>query len=133
MIAASMALAGQTAERPNFDGVWNSATATPLERPSHLKNKPFYTPAEATAVEREAGQRNVEETKQQIANSKGTGTYNSLFREWGTSVVKTRRTSIVTDPLDGRIPPLTPAAEAVRRRRVEGTKNAENPEDLGLQ
>ena len=126
-------LLGQPAGRPNLDGVWNSATATPLERPSNLRNKPFYTPVEAAQVEREAEQRNVEETKQQIANSKGTGTYNSFFREWGTTVVKTLRTSIVTDPPDGRIPPLTPAADAIRRRRLDALKNAENPEDLGLQ
>ena len=133
MFVAAILIDGQVVSRPYLDGVWNSATATPLERPAHLKDKPFLTPAEAAAVEREAAERNVEETKEQIANSKGTGTYNSFFREWGTTVVKTLRTSIVTDPPDGRIPPLTPAAEATRRRRVEGIKKAENPEDLGLQ
>ena len=32
---------------PGFDGIWNSATATPLERPTQLKDKPFFTPQEA--------------------------------------------------------------------------------------
>lgn len=127
------ALDGQTPPRPNLEGTWNSATATPIERPLNLKDKAFYTPEEAARVERDAAQRNVEESKEQIANSKGTGTYNAFFREWGTTVVKTLRTSIVTDPPDGRIPPLTPEAEAIRRARVERIRNPEHPEDLGLQ
>jgi hypothetical protein len=127
------ALSGQTAPRPNFEGIWNSATITPIERPANLRDKPFLTRAEADRLEREAAARNGEETKEQIATSKGTGTYNAFFREWGTTVVKTLRSSIVTDPPDGRIPPLTPAADALRRERVEAIKKAENPEDLGLQ
>jgi hypothetical protein len=129
----SIAIGGQSQARPDFEGIWNSATATPLERPANLKDKPFFTREEAAQVEREAESRNAEETKEQIAKSKGTGTYNSFFREWGTTVVKTLRTSIVTDPPDGRIPPLTPAAETFSRRRLERIKKAENPEDLGLQ
>jgi hypothetical protein len=133
LCSASLVLSGQSAAPPNLEGTWNSATATPIERPASLKDKPFFTAEEAARVEREAAQRNVEETKEQIATSKGTGTYNALFREWGTSVVKTLRTSIVTDPPDGRIPPLTPEAEAFRRARIEAIKRADNPEDLGLQ
>src|SRR6188474_1720931 len=39
--------------RPNFDGIWNSATTTPLERPAQLKDKAFFTPEEAAAWERQ--------------------------------------------------------------------------------
>jgi len=124
---------GRAPRRPNFEGIWNSATVTPVERPVRLKDKPFYTPAEAEVLERESAERNAEPTPEQAAKSKGTGTYNMFYREWGTRVVKTLRTSIVIDPPDGRIPPLTPAAEAIRRRRVEGIKKGENPEELGLQ
>ena len=67
------------------------------------------------------------------SEQRGTGTYNTFYREFGTSVVKTRRTSIVTDPADGRIPALTPAAAEVKRQRLEMLKRFENPEDLGLQ
>ena len=63
----------------------------------------------------------------------GTGTYNTFFREFGTRTVKTRRTSIITDPSDGRIPALTPAAAEIKRRRVEGLRNPAGPEELGLQ
>jgi hypothetical protein len=119
--------------RPNLEGIWNSATATPIERPASLKDKPFFTPAEAAEWEREYTNRNAEPTPEQAAKSKGTGTYNAFYREWGTSVVKTLRTSIVIDPPDGRIPPLTPAAEQFRRQRLDAIRKGENPEDLGLQ
>jgi hypothetical protein len=134
-MAFSVLVFGEQAsvKRPNFEGTWNSATTTPIERPPQLKNKPFFTREEAAEWERQYAERNAEPTPEQLANSKGTGTYNTFYREWGTRVVKTLRTSIITDPPDGRIPPLTPAAEAIRRRRIEGIKNGENPEELGLQ
>lgn len=119
--------------RPNFEGIWNSATATPLERPRELKDKPFFTPAEAAQWQREFAKRNEEPPPDAAAKRTGTGTYNTVYREFGTRVVKTLRTSIITEPADGRIPALTPAAAEVKRRRLEGLKKFENPEDLGLQ
>jgi hypothetical protein len=47
--------------------------------------------------------------------------------------VKTLRTSVITDPPDGRIPPLTPAAAAVKRQRQERIDHPLGAEDLGLQ
>jgi hypothetical protein len=121
------------AARPRFDGIWNSATATPLERPAQLKDKAFFTPEEAAEWERQVTQRNQEPSPGAVSKSTGTGTYNTFFREFGTSVVKTLRTSIVTDPPDGRIPALTPEAAAVRQRRVEAMKIAASAQDTGLQ
>jgi hypothetical protein len=118
---------------PDFEGIWNSATVTPLERPAHLKDKPFFTPQEAAESEREAAERNEERPPQPNARNTGTGTYNTFFREFGTQTVRTRRTSIITDPPDGRIPPLTPAAAELKRRRAEQQRNPENAEDTGLQ
>ena len=117
--------------RPNLEGTWNSATATPLERPAQLKDKPFFTPKEAAEFEAEVARRNEEPPPG--SKRTGTGTYNTFYREFGTSVVKTLRTSIVTEPPDGRIPALTPAAAEVKRPRLEALKRFENPEDLGLQ
>ena len=128
-------IAAQGTKRPNLEGTWNSATTTPLERPAQLKDKPFFTPKEAAEWERQYAERNAEPTPEALAKSKGsgTGTYNTFFREYGTRVVKTLRTSIITEPADGRIPPLTPAAEAIRRDRVERIGKMAHPEDLGLQ
>ena len=116
-----------------FEGMWNSATATPLERPRQFKDKPFFTAAEAAEWERQVAVRNEEPSPQAATTGTGTGTYNTFYREFGTRTVKTLRTSIVTDPPDGRIPALTAAAAEVGRRRLERMKAAENPEDLGLQ
>jgi len=117
--------------RPGFDGIWNSATATPIERPAALKDKAFFTSAEAAEWEGQVAESNQEPSPRTV--SRGTGTYNTVYREFGSRVVKTLRTSIVTDPADGRIPALTPAAEEIRRRRVEAMKKGESAQDLGLQ
>ena len=109
--------------RPNFDGIWNSATATPLERPAQLKDKAFFTAEEAEAWERQVAGRNEEPSPEAAAKKvgTGTGTYNTFFREFGTRTVKTLRTSIVTDPPDGRIPALT------LRRRGKRALQHQNP------
>jgi hypothetical protein len=127
-------VAGQRASapgRPNLEGLWNSATATPLERPAALKDKPFFTRDEAEQWVREFTERNADPLPG--TQLRGTGTYNAFYREYGTSVLKTLRTSIVTEPVDGRIPPLTPAAAEVKRQRIERQRAFENPEELGLQ
>jgi len=116
-----------------FDGIWNSATATPLERPAQLKDKPFFTPEEAAAWERQVAERNEEPPPETATRSTGTGTYNTFYREFGSRIVKTLRTSIITDPPDGRIPALTPPAAEVKRSRVEAMKNAASAQDTGLQ
>jgi hypothetical protein len=121
------AVAGHT----DFSGIWNSATATPLERPARLKGKEFFTPEEAKEWERQTNVENQEPSPQ--AASRSVGTYNVAFREFGGHVVKTLRTSIITDPPDGRIPALTPAAAAEKRRRQELLRHPAGAKDLGLQ
>jgi hypothetical protein len=124
--------AGRNAHR-GFDGIWNSATATPLERPRELKDKPVFTAVEAAEWERQSAQNNEERPPDPAGRSTGTGTYNTFYREYGARTVKTLRTSIVTDPPDGRIPALTPEAAEIKRRRLERLKSPDGPEDLGLQ
>ena len=131
LIILPVLTSGQSPTRPNFEGIWNSATATPIERSRDLKDKAFFTPEEAAQFERAYAKQTAEPPSG--AKLSGTGTYNTVYREWGTSVVKTRRTSIITEPADGRIPPLTPAAAAVKQRRLEALRRFENPEDLGNQ
>jgi hypothetical protein len=123
--AFSQLLAAQT---PNLEGIWNSATATPLERPVRLKDKPFFTPAEAAAWEREVSIQN-----EDISPGASVGTYNTAFREYGAHVVKTLRTSIITDPPDGRLPALTPESTAAKRQRIQRLRKPEGAEDFGLQ
>ncbi len=127
---------GSEADRdppPNFEGVWNSATATPLQRPQELADKPFFTLEEAAEWERRFAERNAEPPPGSAATRRGTGTFNTVYREYGTQVVKTLRTSIITDPPDGRIPSRTPVAADKRRQSIERQRRMENPEDLSLQ
>jgi len=118
---------------PDLEGVWNYGTATPLERPAQWKDKAFFTPEEAAEWERQVAESNQEPSPEAASKNAGTGTYNTVFREFGSRTVKTLRTSIVTDPPDGRIPALTPAAADVKRRRVDAMKNAASAQDTGLQ
>jgi len=130
-IATLCATAQAPAQHADLSGIWNSATATPLERPARLKGKLFFTPQEAADFERRAAARNVESESE--SRSQNVGTYNTAWREFGLKIVKTLRTSIVTDPPDGRIPPLTPAAAAEKRRRMDLLRHPNSSKDLGLQ
>jgi hypothetical protein len=119
------------AARPKFDGIWNSATVTPLERPLQLKDKAFFTPEEADEWERQIAQRNQEPPTGTV--SKSVGTYNTFFREFGSSTVKTLRTSIVTEPADGRIPALNPDAAERKRRVLAAQSVPASAQETGLQ
>src|SRR4051812_41763118 len=101
--------AGGRAFHRGFDGIWNSATATPLERPRELKDKAFFTPEEAADWERQVVDSN-EERPPQPGEGTRTRPYNTGYREVRTRIVKTRRTPIVPEPARGRTPALTPAA-----------------------
>jgi hypothetical protein len=129
--AAAQSHAPAAAGHPNFEGIWNSATATPLERPAQFKDKAFFTPQEAAAFERQAVSRR-EDAKPGVAE-KTFASYNALFYETATKVLKTLRTSIITDPPDGRIPPLTPAAAAAKSHQMELMRHPYIATDLGLQ
>ena len=116
---------------PDFQGVWNSSTATPMERPKELAGREFFTAAEANAWENRTVDRNKESSRQ--PEGRGVGTYNDSFWEFGSKVLPTLRTSVITDPSDGRIPPLTPAAAAAaEKQRAVGRRPPTGPEDYSL-
>ncbi|HLX43399.1 MAG TPA: hypothetical protein VKR43_08190 [Bryobacteraceae bacterium] len=104
---------------PDLQGIWTNATITPMERPSALANKPTLTDAEATAFEkRAADELNNLDGKSEgpllaAAGSSGTGGYNVLFIDRGSELARVdgvKRTSLVVDPPDGKVPPMTPEA-----------------------
>lgn len=116
--------------QPDLQGIWNSATGTPIERPDELKGKEFFTEQEARDWENTMQARNRKDGK---ADDPGVpGTYNDAFWEMGTKTVKTLRTSIVIDPPDGKVPALTPAAAAARQQKIDRIFHPDGPEDLGL-
>jgi hypothetical protein len=116
--------------QPDLQGIWNTSTVTPMERPRELAGKEFFaSEAEAQAWAKAA----LAKTKEGLND--GVGAYNDGFFEFGTSTVKTRRTSFIVDPPDGRVPPLTPAAQAawdkeqkIRRGRPNGPEDRSTAE-----
>ncbi len=114
---------------PDLQGIWDFATITPLERPSELAGKDVLTEQEATEREEQATQRRVDRPPK----PGDTGSYNQFWFDAGTKVIATKRTSLVVDPPEGRIPPLTPEARKRGEARVALPPHpATGPEDLNL-
>ena len=122
---APAAAVGQTSEAPasprtawgdpDLQGIWNNATLTPLQRPADLADRAFLTEEEAAGLAQSTVQRNADLLNAPARRTEAggnVGAYNNFWMERGTSVVPDRRTSIIVDPEDGRLPPLTPEMEA---------------------
>ena len=134
--------------RPNFSGVWDFRTVTTLERPQEFANKEFLSEEEVAAYAAARVQTNNadlnREEKKQTTTTRGqvNGTresrdlalaYNDFWWARGTAVVETRRTSLVVDPPNGRIPPLTDAATERAAEEVRiNQRPSEGPEDRPL-
>jgi len=94
---------------PDLQGIWTDDYQTPLQRPAKYANKAEFTDEERAELDRQRAailrrnQRVEVGTERDVA-----GAYNAVFQ----SIKHTgNRTSLVIDPPDGRIPPLTPAAK----------------------
>ena len=89
-----------------------------LERPRSQADKPFWTPEEAAALEQQAADGVNRQNAPSVVRTEplpvggNVGAYNSFWTDQNTSVVGTMRTSLILDPPDGRLPPLTPEALA---------------------
>jgi len=118
--------------QPDLQGVWANNNVTPLERPKAVADRQYLTEQEVAALKQKAGQlfdngnsdaafgdqvfetvlSNVNGTKSGFKSTDGeTGDYSSVWlvsRDWD------NRTSLITDPSNGRLPPVTPAAEKIR-------------------
>ena len=117
--------------RPDFQGVWVNNIATPLERPEALAGRATLTDKEVSAMKKKAHElfsgrgdaafgdsvfnavwANITGVRSGFTSVDGeTGDYSSVWtveRDWE------NRTSLITDPPDGRMPPMTP--EGTQRR-----------------
>src|SRR5262245_60203912 len=86
---------------PDLQGTWNGSTITPLERPKEFADKAVLTKEEASALEARARNRAATEPQ---AGKGDPGTYNQIWFDPSSAVVPDRRTSLIVDPPDGRIP-----------------------------
>jgi len=126
--------------RPDLQGIWDFRTITPMQRPTDLAGKDVLTDQEAAEfeVKNQRNQDNREATavgavNGQVSNADVERAYNDFWWDFGRNIVSTKRTSLVVDPPDGRIPPLTPEAQkrAAARRELR-ERAALGPEDRGV-
>jgi hypothetical protein len=117
--------------QPDLQGVWSFATVTPMERPKELGEKVVLTDEEAADFESQANQRNNRDTNVPAGN---VGDYNNFWYDRGTKVIGDKRTALIVDPPDGRIPALTPQAQQKRAAVAEARKGigADEPTDGGF-
>lgn len=127
---------------PDLQGIWDYRTITPLQRPGDQAGKEFLTEEEAASLEQEILDRNarlltraseVTSASDQVDRREdGTpGFYNNFWLDRGTTAVGTRRTSLVVDPPDGRLPQLTPeaqrGADSAEAQRVAEVRRGARP------
>lgn len=121
---------------PDISGTFTESTLAPLQRPKELGNKEFYTAEEAAEhrKERLAEALEVDDTE---AGTRADVHYNMAqygLIQTAKNTSLNMRTSIVTTPANGRIPPLTAAAVARRDARATARKGHEfdGPENRSL-
>jgi hypothetical protein len=127
--------------KPDLQGTFTFATITPLQRPNELAGKAVLTPEEAAKFEEtensrlnrdlftpEKGQPSAGYPPQ---SQGGVLSYNDFWYERGDKLTADRRTSLIIDPPDGRIPDTAESRQRSAQRASRG-ENFDNPEDLSL-
>jgi hypothetical protein len=117
VLLAAVTAAAQAVPRahdghPDLTGIWTNATITPLERPAEFNGKATVTDAEAKAFEQKDTQSNTLDSDvtsgfNKATGGTGVGAYNNLFVDRGSELAKvdgTKRTSLIIDPPDGKMP-----------------------------
>ena len=106
---------------PDIMGVWSYASLTPLQRPTRLEGKEFYTPEEAAEI--------YTNTQREPTDRPGdVGSYNYEWFDRG-EISADLRTSLIVDPPDGRLPVRE---EAIARQRAASAYTREHPADSWL-
>ena len=119
---------------PDLQGIWDFRSATPLERPVRFAGREFMTPEEVVAYEHEALER--EDGRPPDDARTEQSVHPSWWLDYGKTVVKSRRTSLIVDPPDGRIPAMTAegkARAAARRAAAQTHGPADSYENRSLQ
>ena len=145
MSAQAMAQGPRTPDgHPDFSGMYDIATLTPLTRPSNVGDRLALTDAEAKALSETVAAQKAKanlasDPNRQAPPAGGDGSegaagnvggYNSLWVDNGTGAFKIEgkwRTSIITDPPNGRLPQMTP--EAAKRAMERGRQQRPNRGD----
>ena len=126
---------------PDLQGIWTNVTLTPLERSALYKDKPTATEAEARVFEKaQADDLKAEDGQSHGAlidasGSGGTGGYNALFIDRGSQLATVdgvKRTSLIIDPPDGKLPPRTPDGKQRMAAMFKSFNNYDSIKDRPL-
>ena len=124
---------------PDLQGIWDFRTITPLERSEELGDRAFLTEEEAAEIELEAVSRVERLAEPSVLRTEplpaggSVGSYNDFWFDRGVNVVESRRTSLIVDPPNGRIPALTPEGQRrVSERAAARARPAITWEDRSL-
>src|SRR5438094_9982709 len=106
--------------KPNLAGIYSFSTITPLQRPDALAGKDALSDEEAAAFEASENTRLNRDLFDPEKGQPSAGyapraeggvlSYNEFWYERGNKLTRDRRTSLIVDPPEGKIP-LTPAAQ----------------------
>lgn len=107
---------------PDLQGFWTNASFTPLERPEELADKAFYTDQELEEIIARRIAAGFEQTEPGT-----TADVHYDFSQFGLTrgqdgFVRNLRTSLIVDPPDGRLPPMTAEGEALQAARAEARR-----------
>jgi hypothetical protein len=116
---------------PDLSGIWNSKTLTPLERPARFANREFLTDAEIAELEKGNAQQKGRDVRAKTGTEADVeGAYNQIFSTGlDARYARSKRSSLVVDPPDGKIPATTPEGqkrrESIRRGAARSPEAAE--------
>jgi hypothetical protein len=91
---------------PDLQGLWNNGTVTPLERPAELADREFLSEKEWQAFAKESAERAAQRPADVEAD-----VALAYDNEWWDRGAPLARTSLITDPTNGKLPPLTPEGQ----------------------
>jgi len=104
---------------PDLRGIWDFQSVTPLERPAEFAGRDVLAAEEAAQLERKALENLNADRRDGGAQADLARAYNEVW--YGRKPVSNTRTSLVVDPADGKVPPLTEEGQRlvaqIRNRR----------------
>ena len=113
---------------PDLQGVFTFRTITPMQRPAQLEGRVTLSAEEAAAFEASENTRLNRDLFDPIAGAPSAGyapraeggvlSYNEFWYERGVELTRDRRTSLIVDPPDGRIPYTDETRESIRVTRA---------------
>lgn len=136
---------------PAIGGIWSNGTTTPFERPEKFGDQLILTEAQAAEIQgaaedyRDAGNVRTDPNAPEPQDKNTSAGYNRFWTDPGTMVMRVDgkpRSSLVTFPANGRLPPRVPGAKPFGVRRLPASERfteaasrvgkRDNPEERGL-